>query len=198
MKKIKYYFFFTLFLLLFLSCRNSEQVNTIGITALSIDTIYHSEKSTSSNAETKDYDDSIFENQWSEDIKDLEVVNGTWVSREELLNSSRVADDIYSWGIGKTIVDSSMDIDLGERDVRIPGEGLYRISNAYKNENETINLKLFYIGDRGRNFPLYMELSFLDNQKVIVICYPEREWFPRSLSETPWIWHRLSGPQDVD
>ena len=195
MSKIGLYTFFGIVLLLFLSCQKKEQDNTVEMPVLLVETVFYSEESVPSNEEPKN-ENSNTEDEWVKNIKEFEVVNGTWVSYKEFLLSTHIVDvDWYSWGTGRSITETSMEIDLGKKDVLLPGAGLYKIGNVYKNENEAICLTLFYINDRDRKFPLNMELSLIDYQSVYVVCYPKRESFPRYLSETPWIWYRLSGPE---
>jgi len=126
--------------------------------------------------------------------RDVADINGTWVSNDTLLdNSSITLDYNYSWGAGKTIVETSLEIDLGKINgvchVVIPGGGGYLIDNIYKDENEVLYINMFSIEEGNR--PLNLEFRFIDNDRIYLIS--DRKLY-NYLCETPWIWYRLSGP----
>jgi len=127
--------------------------------------------------------------------EDIKKINGTWVGYESLLRSPRFQNFKYSWGNGKTIVDSSLDFDLEINKVYLLSYGGYLIDSVYKSEKETIHMKLFSISDKERKFPEEMKISFIDDQRVF-ITYTEFGRIDKTLSlDEPWVWYRLSGPE---
>ena len=127
---------------------------------------------------------------------EIDDINGTWVSHEELLNSSWTTNYNSSWGVAKTIPNTSLDIDLGKNEIRLTGHGLYIITSAYKNDYGTICLEIYSI-ESFLKTTCFMEFSLLDKHRAYVIFYPlsmlggDRAFSP----EEPCIWYRLSGPE---
>jgi len=126
---------------------------------------------------------------------EIEDINGTWVDNEDFLSNRNLPKREYSWGTGETLPNFSIDIDLGKKEVYLNGMGLYIIDTVFKNEQESICLILFYVGDEKSEFPLNMEVSFIDYHEAYIVCYPQEGWSNYTLSpEKRWVWYRLSGP----
>lgn len=127
---------------------------------------------------------------------EIDDVNGSWVDDDEVLMNSRFLERRYSWGIGKTIPNYSIDIDLGKKEVRLSGMGLHIIDTVFKDEDSSIYLELFYVGDAERLSPLHMKINFIDSGRAYIVCYPQKGWWSRPLSpDEKWVWYRLSGPE---
>jgi len=123
---------------------------------------------------------------------EVEDLNGTWVSNEEALNSSRFVYDNYSWGKGRTIPNFSIDYDIGKKRIFFAGNGSYLIDSMNKDDNGTINLTIISIENRERIRE--MKVTFIDYQRAYITC--NVPWTERTLSEeNPWIWYRFSGPE---
>ena len=126
---------------------------------------------------------------------EIEDINGTWADNEEALNDYSLPERRYSWGIGRSIPNSSIGIDLESKKVLLSGMGLYIIEKAFKGDDGSICLLLFSIEDRNSSYPLHMEVRFIDYQRAYIVCYPQEGWWSRPLSpEENWIWFRLSAP----
>jgi len=126
---------------------------------------------------------------------EIEDVNGTWAYDDEALADFSLPVRNYSWGKGRTIPNSSIDLDLERKEVRLSGMGLYIIEKVFEGEEGSICLELFSVGDESRSSPLQMKISFIDFKSAYIVCYPQTGWSDRSLSpEEKWIWYRLSGP----
>jgi len=76
---------------------------------------------------------------------EVEDINGTWVGYETLLITSRYLNDYFSWGIGKTIPNTSLDIDLGKKKVRLTGYGGYIIDSIHSDNKNSVFLKLISV-----------------------------------------------------
>ena len=126
---------------------------------------------------------------------EIEDVNGTWTYNEEALKVTDLPERKYSWGIGRTIPNSSTDLDLTKGEVLLSGMGLYFVEKAFKDDKGSICLELFSVEDLSHSFLLHMKITFLDYGKVYIVCYPQEGWWSRPLSpEEKWVWYRLSGP----
>jgi hypothetical protein len=78
---------------------------------------------------------------------EIEDVNGTYLDEKEYLESPRIRGQNYSWGKGANIPETSIEFDLGTREVRIPGYGLYYVESVYKDPEGSICLVLIYVAD---------------------------------------------------
>ena len=124
-------------------------------------------------------------------------LNGTYVYLEGHLESPSIHEWDFSWGRGLTITETSIEFDLGEKTVMIPGMGLYFIGTAFKDPEGAICLELFYVSDKERASPMNMKVSFIDSQRVFIVHDSWERWGDKSYSpEAKWIWYRLSGPAD--
>lgn len=132
---------------------------------------------------------------WMVSALEIEDINGTWVENENFLSNHNLPEWDYSWGTGKKIPNIGISIDLGEKEVYLSGMGLYIIDTVFKNKQGYICLKLFSVDDSKHEFPLNMEVSFIDYNRAYIVCYPQSGWSNYTLSqETKWVWYRLSGP----
>ena len=126
---------------------------------------------------------------------EIEDVNGTYVYDEEHLDSDRIHPWNYSWGQGLSITETSIEFDLGERELMMPGLGLYIIDTVIKDTDGSISLKVFSVGDEDKQYPIQINVRFLDYNRVYITCDRWRRWSDRTYSpEEKWIWYRLSGP----
>ena len=127
---------------------------------------------------------------------EIEDVNGTWVADEDALKKSDVPSWEYSWGSGMSIPNYSTDIDLGRKEILLTGMGLYFIDTASKDEDSSVSLKLFSVEDEVRKNPLFMKVTFINSERVYIVCSPQKGWRSKPLSpESKWVWYRLSGPK---
>lgn len=128
---------------------------------------------------------------------EINDVNGSWVNNYGAVEDSDAYDREYSWGMGKTIPNFSIDMDLGEKQIRFAGMGLYFIDSVTIDEEGSICLKIYSVGDENTNHNyITLKYSFIDYDKAYIICYHNYTgWWDRTLSpEEKWIWYRLSGP----
>jgi len=172
----------------------NEQNYTINIPALSKDNIICSEESHHVNEGSENnYQTTVFD--WTNNIKEFETINGTWVYHEDLLFSFLINSYNFSWGTGRKIPHASIDFDLGKKMIFLEAYGGYIIDQVYKDENDTIFLILYSADDRERFYPRKMEVKFIDNNKAYITCHFNLGQIIKTLSpEEPWIWYRLSGP----
>ena len=127
---------------------------------------------------------------------EIEDINGTYVYTEEYLASSAVHEWDYSWGKGSTITETTIEFDLGEKTVLMPGMGLYIIDSVFKADEDTIHLKIFGVGDKNREDPRNMKVIFIDSNRVYIVHDRwERTMERRYSPEAKWVWYRLSGPE---
>ena len=123
----------------------------------------------------------------------IKKVDGTWVHHTDLLRSPSIRDMVFSWGVGKSIAETSIDIDLNEDEILMPGHGGYRINSVSKNENESVALNLYSMGRE--DITIKLEFTFIDNNRAYIVCYFSFDYYSYKLSpEKPRIWYRLSGP----
>jgi len=172
----------------------NEQINTSEISVIPEKNIicsnelYHFNEELENNNHATEYD-------WTNNIKEFEAINGTWVYHEDLLSSFLISSYNYSWGTGRTIPHSSMDFDLGEKIIYLVGDGRYIIDRIYTKENGAICLYFF---PSSKNEPFIienLEIKFIDNNKAYISSQSNIGQIIKTLSpENPWIWHRLSGP----
>ena len=126
---------------------------------------------------------------------EIEDVNGTWVYCEEFLKSNRIYKTMYSWGMGRRIVETSIEFDLGQKTVMIPGDGMHTIDTVFQEEEGTICLKLFSVEEFRNEIPLYIKVRFIDTERAYIECDHWEIWQDRTYSpEEKWVWYRLSGP----
>jgi hypothetical protein len=127
---------------------------------------------------------------------EIEDVNGTWADNEQAVEDFSLPLRKFSWGMGRSIPNSSNNIDLGEKYIQLSsGMGRYNISEVSKEEDGSIHLELFSVDDEWHFNPLYLKVTFIDYNRAYMVCYPQKGWWSRPLSpEEKWIWYRLSGP----
>jgi hypothetical protein len=127
---------------------------------------------------------------------DIEDVNGTYLDEEEYLESPLIREKNYSWGKGANIPETSIEFDLGTKEVRIPGYGLYHIDSVYKDAEGSICLVLIYIADKEKEDPFNMKVSFIDYERAYIVYDKWERYSARSYSpKEKWVWYRLSGPK---
>ena len=127
---------------------------------------------------------------------DIEEINGTWVDDERLLKSPRIYEWSYSWGRGWQITDNSLAFDLGQEAVMIPGMGKYIIDTVYQDEEGSICLKVFFVGDENCQYPIDIKVTFIDSKRVYIYCSEWEIWSSKRYSpDEKWVWYRLSGPK---
>ena len=124
---------------------------------------------------------------------EIEDVNGTYVDEEAYLKINRTVREPFSWGWGLQIVDTTIEFDLGEDIIRMPRLGKYFIDTVYKDEQGSICLTTFYMGDKTREDPMTIKVTFIDRNKVYIVCDHWERWSARNYSpEAKWVWYRLS------
>ena len=126
---------------------------------------------------------------------EIEDVNGSFVDSEGMLKADTVTRQ-FSWGKGLRIPNGTLEIDLEDETLYIPWLGKSFISEVYKDEQDSINLKVFDIVDITRNDPLSIKVTFIDRNKAYIVCNKWERWSAGCFSpEAQWVWHRLSGPK---
>ena len=196
-----------IFVIIFLSfCKNKEQADKIKIFEhlnesvepfFEIDPLNqedNNKKVIENNNSKKDIEPDVRDELDFENIDGIKYVNGTWVPYEEFLLSTYLVNEVYSWGVGKSIPNTSLEIDLKKKEILMSGYGLYYINNIYKNEINNICIVLFYVNDKNRKSPLIMELRFVNKDKVFFI-FPAVGSDRNYSADEPWMWYRLSGPE---
>ena len=127
---------------------------------------------------------------------EINDINGTFVYVKEHLHSSNIYKKNFSWGEGKRIPNTTINFDVGENTIIIPGMGLYNIATVCKDKEGSISLVLFYVSDTKHEHPINMKVTFIDYNRVYIILDCWQEWSDRTYSpEAKWIWYRLSGPK---
>ncbi|GHV78203.1 hypothetical protein AGMMS49942_30240 [Spirochaetia bacterium] len=123
----------------------------------------------------------------------LEDMFGTWKGDTTLLRSPSITDAYYfSWGKGRTIPNSSFDFDIDENKSWFSGDGLLIIDTITKQDENTLKVVMYFVGDKELERPYEMTFHFLDRNKYWF------EWPQRDESEIlkgkDWIHYRVSGP----
>jgi len=127
---------------------------------------------------------------------DIEDVNGTWVYDEQHLDSPDIHEWKYSWGKGLSITETTIEFDLGEKTIMMPGMGQYNIDTIYKDEEGSICLRVFYISDKACEYPIDIKVTFIDSKRVYIYCSEWKRWSSKRYSpDEKWVWYRLSGPK---
>ena len=126
---------------------------------------------------------------------EIEDINGTWVESEEFLQSPRIYTMWYSWGKGRRIVETSIEFDLGQKTVMIPGDGKHIINKIFQDEEGSVCLELFSVEDFRKDIPMHIKVRFIDSRSVYLECDHWESWHDKRYSpEAKWVWYRLSGP----
>ena len=124
-----------------------------------------------------------------------EDVNGTYLYEEEHLQSPLILEKVFSWGKGLRLPEAAIEFDLRKKSVLMPGMGEYEIETIYKDEQGSICLILFYVGDEDHENPIHMKITFIDSHRLYITHdHWERSLERRYSQEAKWVWYRLSGP----
>ena len=127
---------------------------------------------------------------------EIEDINGTYVSSEEQLKHPNIHWIPFSWGRGWTFVDNSIEFDLGEQFVNIPGMGKYLFDSVDKDDEDSICLRVYFMGDKTRDDPINIKVTFIDQKTVYIVIDKWERWRNKTYSpEEKWVWYRLSGPK---
>jgi len=126
----------------------------------------------------------------------VEYVNGSWTGRYELIDGTPIEKKQFSWGRGFSLLDTSLEFDLGRKTLFMPGPGVCRIESAFKDEEGSICLKVIPIDDKTLEGAINLKISFLDYNKAY-ISHDKRELTGdnRYSPEEKLPWFRLSGPE---
>ena len=126
---------------------------------------------------------------------DIEDLNGTYLWNAEHLQSPIIGEWTYTWGQGLSLPETSIEFDLGEMTLMMPGMGLYFIETVYMDGEDSICLLLYYVSDTEKENPYNMRVSFIDSDRIYITHDNWRRFRDRRYSpEEKWVWHRLSGP----
>jgi len=94
----------------------------------------------------------------------LEDLNGTWVRSKEFFKSSRIREWQYSWGVGYSIVETTLEIELEKKEVLLPGTGLFYIQQIFKKSDSSILMNIKGPGEQGR-WEMQLIFHFLDRDR---------------------------------
>ena len=171
----------------------NEQNNLIEIPVLPEENITHSEKSYHTNEGLEDNYQAA-EYDWTNDIKEFETINGTWVAYEDFLLSSQIINYSYSWGTGKTM-HASIDFDLGNKMIFLEAYGRHIIDQVHKEEDGTILIHFYPSSGNGPFIIRDLRIKFINNNKAYISSKSDIGQRKEVFSpDEPWIWYRLSGP----
>jgi hypothetical protein len=121
--------------------------------------------------------------------KILEVLNGTWVDDQHYLKSQSVHQYKYGWGNGKRIVETTLEIDLVQKVLQIPGGGRWNVEQTKVMSSETIQLLIRSFG--GVRAEKTMTLHLLSCDQLWIEPPSPHEFLSVGKENT---WYRLSGP----
>jgi hypothetical protein len=117
-------------------------------------------------------------------------LDGTWVDVKEYRSSPKIKDRQYSWGVGKRIVETTLEIELKKKEVLIPGTGAFIIQNINKDSSTSILLDVKGPGAEG-GWEMKLVFHFLDKDTFWLECSDLEGMFSVGKKKP---WYRLSGP----
>lgn len=133
------------------------------------------------------------------DIPEYKVLNGTWILSPQLPKNAYFAEMKFSWGVGKSLGDTgSIDIDLAERKISVPGEGLWTIEDVSKSDKADLRVTTVFVGSNEDadqdKFRIIWDFVVVSDVELRI----SSQSFNGSLDE-PYLkgatrWYRLSGP----
>ena len=126
----------------------------------------------------------------------VEYVNGSWIGQYELIDGTPIEKKQFSWGLGFSLPDSSLELDLGRKTLLMPGPGECRIETVFRDEKGSICIEAIPINTEIPGGPINISITFLDYHKAY-ISHDKWELFKdkRYSPEEKWPWFRLSGPE---
>jgi hypothetical protein len=122
---------------------------------------------------------------------ELSDVDGTWVSNVQQLANQDFFEVDYAWGRGKTLVHTSLEVDLAGKFVLIPGDGEYTVDEVVKEKPDVIRLQM-YRPDTEKRRLVMMKFHFESYDKFWLECTEYADWIAVG-KDKPW--YRLSGPE---
>lgn len=121
---------------------------------------------------------------------DVEGLDGTWVDVKEYRSSPAIRDREYSWGVGKRIVETTLEIEIEKKKVLMPGTGLFFIQRISKESNSSILVDIKGPGEEG-GWKMRLIFHFLDRDTLWIECTDLEGMFSVGKNKP---WYRLSGP----
>lgn len=130
-------------------------------------------------------------------ISDLD---GTWSLAPKLSKDKPFAEQQFSWGLGRTIGESSFAIDLKMNYFFVPGGGLWKIIKISKIDALTIQVETVSLSDFEKKIPeskkyrIIWKFKFKNHDQFEINSqeFNGSEGNPYFKNDTPW--YRLSGP----
>ena len=132
-------------------------------------------------------------------ISDLD---GTWILSPKLSKGTYVVEMEFSWGIGKSIGESSLEVDLKRKFFFIPGGGAWIVEKVSKINTSDVQIVVFnndipYVEFPANKKPrITLRFSFVNHDKFKITS----QVYNIDLGDSdPYldnnsIWYRLSGP----
>jgi hypothetical protein len=121
---------------------------------------------------------------------EISDVDGTWVYDIRQLTSPRIHSREFSWGTGKTIPNTTLNIDIEEKFMTMVDSGGLIIDKIWKEGDSIICINVYHVEDKHRESEDVIKFHFESNNKTWIEC-------PRLSGRyegKEWPWYRLSGP----
>jgi len=123
---------------------------------------------------------------------DFDDFDGTWVYVKDHLSSPLIKTRSYSWGVGKTIVETTLEIEIDKKEMLIPGMGLFIIQSIQKRTSDSFSLDIKGPGEEG-GWELELVFHYTDKNTFWIECSDLEGMFAVGKKKP---WYRLSGPND--
>lgn len=120
----------------------------------------------------------------------VEDLDGTWVDVKEYRSSPKIKDRQYSWGVGKRIVETTLEIELEKKEVLMPGTGVFLIQSINKDSSSSISVDVKGPGEEG-GWEMKLVFHFVDKDTFWIECSDLEGMFSVGKKKP---WYRLSGP----
>jgi hypothetical protein len=117
-------------------------------------------------------------------------LDGTWIDDIEALTSPSIREKQYIWGMGKRILNSTLEFEIEKVLILMAGSG-FVIGTIEKEGISTIKMKIYGISDEKKEGGAIIRFHFESYDKIWIEC-PEIERWMSVGKDNPW--YRLSGP----
>ena len=119
-----------------------------------------------------------------------ENLDGTWVDMKEYLISPGIKDREYSWGMGKRLVETTLEIEMQKNKILLPGTGLFFIQRISNESSSSVSVDIKGPGEEG-GWEMRLIFHFLDRDTFWIECADLEGMFSVGRNKP---WYRLSGP----
>ncbi|HRR51760.1 MAG TPA: hypothetical protein P5252_08045 [Candidatus Cloacimonas sp.] len=123
-------------------------------------------------------------------IANITDLNGTWVNVKAYQSSPKIRNWQYSWGTGKRIVETTLEVDLEKKEVLLPGTGAFLIQSVSKDSPSVVSIDIKGPGVEG-GLQTKVVFHFLDKDTYWIECSDLEGMFSVGKAKP---WYRLSGP----